>query len=93
MARDYLAIQGSSVPSERAFSSGGLTGTSLRNRLNPTAFEALQILKSAYRNGHVSATQDAEGHIQLYLAALAVPDIAGGTSEEDSSQATLSSDT
>ena len=97
MARDYLAIQGSSVPSERAFSSGGLTGTSLRNRLNPAAFEALQILKSAYRNCHVSATQDAEGHIQSYLAALAVLDIAGGTGEEDSSQdssqATLSSDT
>jgi len=35
MARDYLAIQGSSVPSERAFSSGALTGTSLRNRLTP----------------------------------------------------------
>jgi hAT family C-terminal dimerisation region len=72
MARDYLAIQGSSVPSERAFSSGGLTGTSLRNRLSPAIFEALQILKSAYRNGHISAAQEAEGHIQTYLEALAV---------------------
>jgi hypothetical protein len=72
MARDYLAIQGSSVPSERAFSSGGLTGTSLRNRLSPAIFEALQILKSAYRNGHISAAQEAKGHIQLYLAAIAV---------------------
>lgn len=72
MARDYLAIQGSSVPSERAFSSGGLTGTSLRNRLTPAIFEALQILKSAYKNNHISAAQEAEGHIQLFLDALAV---------------------
>ena len=86
MACDYLAIQGSSVPSERAFSSEGLTGTSLRNRLTPATFEALQILKSAYRNHHISATQEAEGHIQSYLAGLAVLE-----SEEDSFM--LSSDT
>jgi hAT family C-terminal dimerisation region len=72
MARDYLAIQGSSVPSERAFSSGGLTGTSLCNRLTPAILEALQILKSAYKNHHISAVEEAEGHIQLHLAALAV---------------------
>ena len=86
MARDYLAIQGSSVPSEQAFSSGGLTGTSLHNCLTPATFEALQILKSAYRNRHISATQEAEGHIQSYLGGLAVLE-----SEEDSF--TLSSDT
>jgi hypothetical protein len=51
MAQDYLAIQGSSVPSERAFSSGGITGTLLRNRLNPETYEALQILKSGYKSG------------------------------------------
>jgi hypothetical protein len=39
-------------------------GTSLRNRLSPAIFEALQILKSAYRNGHIRATQEAEEHIQ-----------------------------
>ena len=72
MARDYLAIQGSSVPSERAFSSGALTGTSLRNRLTPEIFEALQILKSAYRNGHIGAAEEAEQHIQAYLKALEV---------------------
>ena len=72
MARDHLAIQGSSVPSEQAFSSGGLTGTSLHNHLNPTIFEALQILKSTYRNGHISAAQEAKGHIKSYLEALAV---------------------
>jgi hypothetical protein len=60
MARDYLAIQGSAAPSERAFSQGGLTDTKRRNRLSNTAFEALQILKSAYRNGHIRASEQAE---------------------------------
>jgi hAT family C-terminal dimerisation region len=65
MARDYLAIQGSSVPSERAFSGGGLTGTRLRGRLTPELFEALQILKSAYRNGHIKATEQASAAIEI----------------------------
>ena len=60
MAKDYLAIQGSAVPSERAFSSGGITGTARRNRLTPQTFEALQILKGSYRNGHLSAAIQAE---------------------------------
>ena len=47
MARDYLAIQGSAVPSERAFSSGGLTATAHRNWLSGDIFKALQILKNA----------------------------------------------
>jgi len=72
MAHNYLAIQGSSVPSEQAFSSGGLTGTSLHNYLTSAIFEALQILKSTYKNNHISASQEAEGHIQLFLDALAV---------------------
>jgi hypothetical protein len=59
IARDYLAIQGSAVPSERAFSSGGLTATLRRNRLLPKTFENLQLLKSAYRNGHLRASDDA----------------------------------
>ena len=65
MARDYLAIQGSSVPSERAFSGGGLTGTRLRGRLTPELFEALQILKSAYRNGHIKAAEQASAAIEV----------------------------
>ena len=55
MAQDYLAIQGSAVPSEHAFSSGALTATACRNRLSRDIFEALQILKSDYRNGHIAA--------------------------------------
>ena len=62
MARDYLAIQGSATPSERAFSSGGTTGTAKRNRLSVEAFEALQLLKSAYRNDHIGAHLEAEQH-------------------------------
>jgi hypothetical protein len=64
IARDYLAIQGSSTPSERAFSSGGITGCARRNRLHPDVFEGLQLLKSAYRNGHVSAGTQAAHHTE-----------------------------
>jgi hypothetical protein len=64
MARDYLAIQGSATPSEWAFSSGALTDSKLRNRLSPPVFEALQILKSAYHNGHIKASEQAEVHFQ-----------------------------
>ena len=62
MARDYLAIQGSATPSERAFLSGGTTGTAKHNRLTPEAFEALQLLKSAYCNGHLVADKDTHEH-------------------------------
>jgi hypothetical protein len=74
IARDYLAIQGSSVPSERAFSGGGLTGTRLRARLSPQVFEALQILKSAYRNGHIGAAEQAEAYYNAMMEALEVLD-------------------
>jgi hypothetical protein len=70
IARDYLAVQGSSVPSERAFSSGALTSTRRRNRLTPELFEALQMLKSAYRNGLVGAARDAEAHVTHEIEAV-----------------------
>ncbi|KIJ50082.1 hypothetical protein M422DRAFT_160137, partial [Sphaerobolus stellatus SS14] len=50
IAHDYLAIQGSAVPCERCFSSSGQTGTNRRNYLLPKTFEALQILKKAYKS-------------------------------------------
>lgn len=62
MAHDYLAIQGAAIPSERAFSSGGLTGTSHHSHLKPDIFKALQLLKSGYRNGHISAAEEAGVH-------------------------------
>jgi len=55
MAQDYLPIQGSATPSEHAFSNASLTDSKQRNWLTPEIFEGLQNLKSAYRNGHVSA--------------------------------------
>ena len=58
MARDYLAIQGSAVPSERAFSSGALTDTLQRNRLCPDTFEALQLLKNAYKTGLINVSDE-----------------------------------
>ena len=63
-----MAIQGSSVPSERAFSSGGLTGTVLRNRLNTDAFEALQILKGAYKNKVISVDEEVAAASQGWSA-------------------------
>ena len=70
IARDYLCIQGSATPSERAFSSGGITGAARRNRLSVEAFEALQILKSTYRNGHVAAINQAAQHIDALIVDL-----------------------
>jgi hypothetical protein len=65
MAKDYLAIQGSSVASERAFSGAGLDKTARRNRMKSDLFESLQILKSAYKTGRLSAMTEAEKFAQL----------------------------
>src|SRR5882757_4824670 len=45
LARDYLAIMGSSVSSERAFSAAGITISKWRNRLKGDIVEALECLK------------------------------------------------
>ena len=50
LARDYLAIMASSVLSERAFSSAGVTLSKRRNRLKGDVVEALQCLKCLYHN-------------------------------------------
>jgi len=55
---------------EHAFSSGGTTGSAKRNRLKPKAFEALQLLKSAYRNGHLAAEKEPQKHIESVLELL-----------------------
>jgi hypothetical protein len=51
MAMDYLPIQASAVPCERAFSSGSETLTARRNRIEPSTMEALQMLKYALKSG------------------------------------------
>jgi hypothetical protein len=81
IARDYLPIQGSATPSERAFSSGGITGTARRNRLSTDVFEALQILKSTYRNQHVTAVHQAAQHVDALIAALDDPEAASDDEE------------
>ena len=70
MAQDYLPIQGSSTPSEHAFSNASLTDSKHRNQLAPDTFEALQILKSAYRNGHLSASAEAEKYYDSIMSVL-----------------------
>ena len=70
MARDYLPIQGSATPSERAFSYASLTDSKQRNQLAPDTFEALQILKSAYRNGRMSASAEAEKYYHSVMSVL-----------------------
>lgn len=61
MARDFLAIPGSSTASERQFSSARHIGTDFRNRLSPTMFEAVQLLKGGYKAGVISAHLESSG--------------------------------
>jgi len=69
ITQDYLAIQGSATPSEHAFSSGGLMGLAHQSSLSTNIFEALQILKSAYCNGHIAAIHQVDGHIDALVIA------------------------
>src|SRR5277367_545163 len=58
MALDYLPIQASAVPCERAFSSSAETDTIRRNRISPNLMEALQILKYSIRNDLIDFTTE-----------------------------------
>jgi hAT family C-terminal dimerisation region len=51
LAVDVLAIQGSSVPCERVFSSGKETMSAHRNRIKYDLMEALQMLKFSINRG------------------------------------------
>jgi hypothetical protein len=62
IAQDYLAIQGSSVSSEHTFSGGGLTDTKAQNQLSLETFEALQILKSCYKDGLITVKEEVAAH-------------------------------
>ena len=53
LAVDVLAIQGSSVPCERVFSSGKETMSARRNRIKYDLMEALQMLKFSNNHGEV----------------------------------------
>jgi len=52
LAVDVLAIQGSSVPCERVFSSGKETMSARRNRIKYDLMEALQMLKFSINHGN-----------------------------------------
>jgi hypothetical protein len=63
MARDFLAIQGSSVPCERVFSSAGLTDTKRRGGLLPENFGAIQIVKGHFKKERKAKEEMIEGAI------------------------------
>ena len=45
-------------------------GTNCQSSLSTQIFEALQILKSAYQNGHISAGVEAARHIDAMIQCL-----------------------
>ena len=49
--RDYLAMQASSVLSERGFSSSGFRVTDMRSRLHPMTVRSVMCLKSLFKLG------------------------------------------
>jgi hypothetical protein len=53
MAMDYIAIQATSVPCERVFSSAKETDTAKRNQINPILMEALQMLKFSLKKERI----------------------------------------
>ncbi len=67
LARDYLAIMASSVSSERAFSSSGMTITKRRNRLTHDIVEALQILKAAIREDLLFRPEEPSKALELAI--------------------------
>jgi hypothetical protein len=58
------------MPFEQAFSENGITGTPNCNHLLVASFEALQLLKSAYHNGHIAAGNNAARHLSPFLDSL-----------------------
>jgi hypothetical protein len=78
LAHDYLPIMGSSVSSERAFSSSGITISKRRNRLKGDVVEALQVVKSALRNDLFARDHVPSSSLELEI----IGDGKGGSSSE-----------
>ena len=70
MARDYLAIQGSLVASERAFSSAAISDDLRRNKTESKAFGNLQVLKFAYKTNFLNASDEAATHKPYHVLEL-----------------------
>ena len=59
MARDYLAIPGSSCLAERSFSMSARTDDVRRRQMEGEKFGSLQRLRAAYRDGRLKAESEA----------------------------------
>ena len=55
MARDYLAIPGTSCIAERSFSLSGRTDDPRRRRMDGVKFGSLQKVRAAYNDGRLDA--------------------------------------
>lgn len=60
IARDYLAIQGTSVASERTFSSSGLTDSNRRRQLTSENFAAIQMAKASLKRKQAREKRERE---------------------------------
>lgn len=56
----------------------------LHSRLSIEVFEALQLLKSAYRDGHISASDSAGKRMNVHIAKLVEQGFGSDDSEDDS---------
>ena len=70
MAHDYLAIQGSSVASKRAFLSAAISGDLRHNKTESKAFGNLQVLKFAYKTNFLNASDEAATHEPYHVLEL-----------------------
>ena len=59
MARDYMAIPGSTCLAERSFSMSARTDDVRRRQMGAKKFGAVQRLRSAYCDGRLEAIQEA----------------------------------
>ena len=64
LAMDILAIQGSSVPCERVFSSGKETMSAHRNQIKYDLMEALQMLKFSMNHLDFTAGSGQKSELQ-----------------------------
>jgi hypothetical protein len=53
--------------------------------LQTNIFEALQLLKSAYRNGHIAATTQAEFHTEDFIGSLDQAEALGSSGADNDS--------
>ena len=70
MACDDLAIQGSSVASERAFLSAAISDDLWHNKMETKAFGNLQVLKFAYKTNFLNASDEAAAHEPYHVLEL-----------------------